>query len=308
MKKKAWLLLLCANLFWAGNMIFGKFSTSEFPAIWVAFLRWAVALIFLIPIAHFAEKPPWLRLWKKNWRMIVLLGTLNIVVYCYLSYASLQFTSATNGALINTLTPALIMLFSFLLLKEKGSIFQSAGLITSFIGVLTVLTKGQLLQLFHTPYNKGDLLMFLGVLCFAAYSLLVRRTKGIPAFAFVAMMAMVGTIVMIPVLFLQPIQAEKVTPLGIAGIIYLGIFPSIGSQIFWNHGIKVLGASKTGITMNLVPIFTAIISVILGQALALSQIIGGLLTIAGMVLTSAKGRDRSPERKANAALQSGSTK
>jgi len=288
MKYRAWIFLLLANLFWAGNMIFGKFSTFEFPAIWIAFLRWTVAVIFLIPIAHLLEKPLWIQIWKRYWASITLLAILNIVVYCYLSYASLQFTSATNGALINTLTPALIMLFSFLILREKGSIFQIVGLITSFIGVLTVLTKGSPLQLFHTEYNKGDLLMFLGVLCFATYSLLVKKMKGIPAVTFVAMMAVVGTIVMIPFLFFQPIQMEKITSLGIIGIIYLGIFPSVGSQIFWNYGIKVLGPSKTGITMNLIPIFTAIISTFLGQNLVISQIIGGLLTIVGMILASLK--------------------
>ncbi len=276
-------------------MIFGKLSTSEFPAIWIAFLRWAVAVLFLIPIAQLLERPSWLQIWKKHWAFIALSAVLNIVIYCYLSYASLQLTSATNGALINTLTPALIMLFSFVLLKEKGSIFQVIGLITSFIGVLIVLTKGSLLQLIHTPYNKGDLLMFLGVFCFAAYSLLVKKVKSIPAFTFVAMMASVGTVVMIPFLFMQPFPGDKVTSFGILGILYLGIFPSVGSQMFWNYGIKVLGASKTGITMNLVPVFTAIISVILGQSLVISQIIGGLLTIAGMLLTSIRRRQRSPE-------------
>lgn len=293
MKYRAWLLLILANAFWAGNMIFGKFSTHEFPALWIAFLRWTVALILLIPIAQLLEKPPWLRIWKQNWALIVLLAVLNIGIYCYLSYASLQFTSATNGALINTLTPALIMLFSFLFIREKGSPFQVIGLITSFIGVLVVLTKGNLLQVFHAPYNKGDLLMLVGVLSFAAYSLLVKKVKGIPAFTFVAMMAMVGTILMIPFLFFQPLQLGKVTSLGVIGILYLGVFPSVGSQIFWNYGIKALGASKTGITMNLIPVFTAIISVILGQSLVLSQVAGGLLTIAGMLLTSVKGRPRS---------------
>jgi drug/metabolite transporter (DMT)-like permease len=287
------MFLIIANLFWAGNMIFGKYSAAEFPALWVAFLRWVIALLFLIPLAQFLEKPPWLQIWKNQWKFISLSAILNIVIYCYLSYASLQFTSSTNGALINTLTPALIMMFSFLILKEKGSTLQVIGLITSFIGVLIVLTKGNLLQLFHTQFNKGDLLMFLAVLCFAAYSLLVKKVKGIPMFTFVTMMEMVGSIAMIPFLFLQPPHYEKLTPFGIVGIIYLGVFPSVGSQIFWNNGIKEIGANKTGITMNFIPIFTAIISIILGQSLVISQIVGGCLTIAGMLLTSLRRRQRS---------------
>lgn len=297
MKYKAWILLILANLFWSGNMIFGKFSSNEFPAVWTAFLRWVVALILLIPIAQIVEKPSWLQIWKKNRGIIISLAVLAIVVYSYLMYASLQFTSAANGALINTLTPALIMLFSLIFLREKVSTFQFIGLITSFIGVLIVLTKGNLLQLFFTHYNKGDALMFLAVLCWTAYSLVVKKAKGIPPITLVAMIAIVGTILLIPFLFMQPLQYKEVTSFGIMGIIYLGVFPAVGSFIFWNQGIKMLGAGKAGITMNLLPVFTAIIAVILGQGLVISQIVGGLLTIAGMILTSIKLKQVSPEHK-----------
>ncbi|WP_308636543.1 DMT family transporter [Paenibacillus silvisoli] len=296
MKYKAWIFLILANLFWAGNMIFGKFSAAEFPAVWTAFLRWAVALILLIPIAHFMEKPSWLQIWKKYWAFFILLGAIAIVIYSYLSYASLQFTSATNGALINTLTPALILLFSLLFLREKVSTFQVIGLITSFIGVLIVLTKGNLLQLFQTEYNKGDALMFLAVVCWTVYSLLLKKAKGIPPVTLVTNIAIVGLILMIPFLFLQPLQTQEVTSLGIIGIIYLGVFPAVGSFIFWNQGVKVLGAGKAGITMNLIPVFTAIIAFTLGQGLVISQIVGGLITITGMVFTSKKRKQASPEK------------
>ncbi|WP_435164916.1 DMT family transporter [Paenibacillus glycanilyticus] len=296
MKYKAWIFLILANLFWAGNMIFGKFSAVEFPAVWTAFLRWAVALILLIPIAHFMEKPSWLQIWKKNWAFFILLGAIAIVIYSYLSYASLRFTSPTNGALINTLTPALILIFSLLFLKEKVSIFQFIGLITSFIGVLIVLTKGNLLQLFQNQYNKGDALMFLAVLCWSVYSLLLKKAKGIPPVTLVTNIAIVGIILMIPFLFLQPLRTQEVTSFGIIGIIYLGVFPAVGSFIFWNQGVKVLGAGKAGITMNLIPVFTAIISFILGQGLVISQVVGGLITIAGMIFTSIKQKQDSPEK------------
>jgi drug/metabolite transporter (DMT)-like permease len=245
-------------------------------------------LILLIPIAQFIEKPSWDQIWRKNWVLIILLAALSIVLYTYLSYASLQFTSATNSALFTTLAPGLIMLFSLIFLREKASAFQFMGLITSFIGVLIVLTKGNLLQLFHTQYNEGDSIMLLAVLCWTAYSLLLKKAKGIPPVTLVAMIALVGAILMIPFLFFQPIHFDKITSLGIIGVIYMGVFPSVGSFIFWNQGVKILGASKAGITMNLIPVFTAIISVILGHALEMSQMLGGLLTIAGMLLIALK--------------------
>ena len=281
---KAWLFLIGANLFWAGNIIFGKLIVNELPAEWTVFLRWVAGLILLIPIAQIVEKPSWGQIWRKNWVLIILLALLSIVLYTYLSYAALKFTSATNNALFTTLTPGLIMLFSLIFLREKVSVFQVIGLIISFVGVLIVLTKGNLLQLFHTQYNEGDAIMLLAVLCWAAYSLLLRKAKGISPVTLVTLIALVGAILMIPFLFFQPIHFDKITSLGIVGIIYMGVFPSVGSFIFWNQGVKILGASKAGITMNLIPVFTAIISVILGHALEMSQMLGGLMTIAGMLL------------------------
>ncbi|WP_216628113.1 DMT family transporter [Paenibacillus germinis] len=292
-KYKAWTFLIGANLFWAGNIIFGKLIVAELPAEWTVFLRWVVGLILLIPIAQFIEKPSWDQIWRNNWVLIILLATLSIVLYTYLSYASLQFTSATNSALFTTLAPGLIMLFSLIFLREKVSAFQFIGLIISFIGVLIVLTKGNLLQLFHTQYNEGDAIMLLAVLCWTAYSLLLKKAKGIPPVTLVAMIALVGAILMIPFLFFQPIHSDKITSLGIVGVIYMGVFPSVGSFIFWNQGVKILGASKAGITMNLIPVFTAIISVILGHALEMSQMLGGLMTIAGMLLIAIKRKQES---------------
>lgn len=293
MKYKAWTFLIGANLFWAGNIILGKLIVAEFPAAWTVFLRWVVGLILLIPIAQFIDKPSWNQIWRKNWALIISLAALSIVIYTYLSYASLQFTSATNSALFTTLTPGLIVLFSLIILREKVNAFQFIGLIASFIGVLIVLTKGNLLQLFRTHYNEGDAIMLLAVLSWTAYSLLLKKAKGIPPVTLVAMIALVGAILMIPFLFIQPIHFEKITSLGIIGVIYMGVFPSVGSFIFWNQGVKILGASKAGITMNLIPVFTAIISVILGHVLELSQMLGGLLTIAGMLLIALKRKQLS---------------
>ncbi|SDO39926.1 EamA-like transporter family protein [Paenibacillus sp. yr247] len=151
--------------------------------------------------------------------------------------------------------------------------------------------------MFHTQYNKGDAIMFLVMLSWTVYSLLVKKAKGIPSVTLVAMRAIVGSILMLPFLFLQPLQYEKVTSFGIIGIIYLGVFPAVDSFIFWNQGIKVLGAGKAGITMNLIPVFTAIIAVSLGQGLVISQIAGGLIVIIGMLLTSIKrNQEVSPQK------------
>jgi drug/metabolite transporter (DMT)-like permease len=296
MKYKAWAVLVLCNLFWAGNMIFGKYTAVEFPAIWMVFLRWVIALVFLIPMAQFIEKPSWLQVWKKNWVLILLLSASGIVIYNFLTYTSLQYTSSMNSSLINSLTPALIMLLSMVFLKEKISVFQILGLITSFTGVLIVLTKGNLLQVFHAPYNKGDAVMVLSIVFWAVFSLLGKKAKHISSVTLVALTAICGALLMLPFLFTQPLLFKNVTSAGMMGVIYLGIFPSVGSFIFWNNGIKLLGAGTAGISMNLLPVFTAVLAFLLGQGLAATQMMGGVIVIAGMLLTSIKRKQIAPQK------------
>ncbi|WP_068696650.1 DMT family transporter [Paenibacillus yonginensis] len=286
MKTKAWLFLILANIFWAGNLVFGKSVTADFPPVWAAFLRWAIAASVLLPMAQLVEKPSWIQIWRRNWGLLLFMSLIGIAIYTLLTYTALKYTSSTNGSLINSLTPAVVSVLSFLFLKEKVKFRQGAGLILSLIGVLTVLTKGRLLAIFDTSYNMGDAILLAAVFLWAVYSIVSKRAQHLPPIAFVAMTAVLGVLFMTPLLFMQPLHREQVTPLGIMGIIYLGLFPSIGSFLFWNRGVKELGAGKASITMNLMPIFTAGLSILFGQPLLLSQVIGGTIVIAGMLLSA----------------------
>lgn len=295
MKYRAWAYLVICNLFWAGNMIFGKYAAVGFSPIWTVFLRWAIALLFLVPLAQVVEKPSWLQIGKKNGLMLVAMAVVGVVVYNYLMYASLQYTSSFNGALINALTPALIMLFSLIFFKDKIGGFQLFGLLISFLGVLTVLTKGNIAQVFYAHYNKGDAIMLAAILFWTAYSLIGKKAVSIPPITMVAMTAFIGVVIMFPFAVAHPLQAGNITSSSLTGIIYMGIFPSVGSFILWNKGIGMLGAGTAGTSMNLIPVFTAIIAVLLGHGLALSQIVGGAIVIAGMLLASLTKKARAPK-------------
>ncbi|MBM7569185.1 DMT family transporter [Paenibacillus sacheonensis] len=286
MKVKAWIFLVAANLFWAGNLIFGKAVTADFPPVWASFLRWAIAAVVLIPMAQLVEKPNWLKVWRNNWGLLLFLSIVGVMFYTLLTYTALEHTSSTNGSLINSLTPAVMIVLSLLFLKDKISAWQGGGLVLSFLGVLTVLTKGHLLGVFSTHYNRGDGILLVAVFLWATYSIISKRVQHLPPITFVAFTALLGVICMAPLLFIQPLQTEHITAIGITGVLYLGLFPSIGSFLFWNQGVKMLGPGKASITMNLMPIFTAILSVITGQALLVSQIVGGVIVIAGMLMSA----------------------
>ncbi|WP_416825371.1 DMT family transporter [Ectobacillus polymachus] len=285
-KSVVFLFLVLANLFWAGNYVFGKYVVAEMSPLQITFSRWMLAVILLFPIAHFIEHPDWKQVWRK-WKLLLPMGALGIIGYNFFLYIALQYTTSLNAALINSLNPALIVLFSFLFLGEKLAPKNIVGLFVSLFGVLLILTKGQLQQIFTIHYNEGDLLMLFVIFIWTVYSILGRRQKGIPPISATAVSAFLGLLLVLPFVIATGIHLPH-SERAIVGILYIGLFPSVGSFVFWNTAVSQIGASRASIYLNLITVFTAIISAFLGQPITMIQILGGLLVFFGVYLTSKK--------------------
>ncbi len=277
-------MLLLTTLFWAGNYIFGTFVVEEISPLWITFSRWVLALFLLFPIAIYFEKPNW-KIVKKSWFQLVLLGLLGIIGYNLLLYSALEFTSATNAALISALNPGIIVLFSVLLLREKLSIIQVIGLFISLIGALVILTQGNISDLFHTDYNRGDVLMIGAVIVWTFYSIIGKKIS-VPPITATAVSSLFAMIILAPFALMEGIQLSNISAMSIYGILYMVIFPSVFSFVFWNISVRSIGASQAGIFLNLIPVFTAVISLLLGELMRVEQIFGGLLVFVGVYLTS----------------------
>ena len=278
--------LIVANLFWAGNYVFGKYVVAEMEPLQITFSRWLLAVVLLFPIAQIIERPNWRMVWSK-WRVLVPMAALGIIGYNFFLYIALRYTTSLNAALINSLNPALIVLFSVIFLKERLAKINTIGLILSLVGVLLILTKGQLLQLFSNHYNGGDLLMLFVIVIWTVYSVLGRRLAGIPPISATAASVLFGLIITLPFILVKGVHPPH-SEQAILGILYIGIFPSVGSFVFWNIAVSKIGASRAGIYLNLITVFTAIISAFLGQSITIIQVAGGLLVFLGVFLTSGK--------------------
>ncbi|MEO3946554.1 DMT family transporter [Gorillibacterium sp. CAU 1737] len=283
-KRKIYLFLVLANLFWAGNYVFGKLVVAELSPVQMTFCRWAIAICLLFPIAQIAEKPDWRAVWRK-WPLLLLMGLLGVIGYNFLLYEALRFTTSLNASLVNAMNPALIVLGAALFLKERLTVSSVAGLLVSLVGVLLVLTKGSPALILQMAYNTGDLIMLAAISVWTAYSLLGRRTRGIPPITATAVSALLGLTVLLP-FFLASGNPFPLSGKAVIGILYIGLFPSVASFIFWNAGIRKVGASRSGVYMNLITVFTAVLSVLMGNAIENSQIVGGLLVFAGVYLTT----------------------
>lgn len=280
------LFLILANLFWAGNYIFGKYVVTELSPIQLTFTRWLIAVFLLFPLAQWIEKPDWKSVWKA-WKLLLVMGVLGIISYNFFLYWALTYTTSMNAALVNSMNPALIVLFSALLLKEKISSHHAFGLIISLFGVLLVLTNGHLQDIFQLTYNKGDLLMILAILVWTFYSIIGKKLKNIPIISATAVSVFLGLILIAPFAIGSGMNLD-LSSKAITGLLYIGIFPSVGSFIFWNISLRHINAGQAGIYLNLIAVFTAILSLILGHAITIIQILGGLLVFLGVYLTSKK--------------------
>ncbi len=295
-KNKAWLLLTLCNLFWAGNYILGKYVVAEMTPLWITFSRWLAASLLLLGIAHFYEKPDW-RGVGAAWPTLTGMGLLGIVGYNTVLYSALNYTSATNAALVSALNPGVMVVFSAFLLREKISRIQVLGIAVSFTGVLVVLTGGVLHQLLQLDFNRGDLLMLVAILMWTLYSIIGKRLTAVPPVTATAASALIATLIMAPFAAAQGIDAGSISPFTMVGILYIILFPSICSFIFWNISVREVGAGKAGIFLNLIPVFTAAISWMMGERITAAQVIGGLLVFLGVYLTSGL-LDRRMARKA----------
>lgn len=285
MKRKTLLFLVLANLFWAGNYVYGKYVVTEVSPIQMTFVRWLIALCFLFPMAHFIERPKWNRLWK-HWKVLGAMSLLGVIGYNMLLYQALMYTSPLNASLVNALNPAVIVIFSVILLKEKLSKLNILGFAISLFGVLLILTRGQLLELFRIQYNMGDLLMLAAILVWTFYSIIGRTIPQIPPIAATAMTVMIGLLLMLPFASSAWVPLGEISSSAKTGILYMGLFPTVGSFLLWNLAVRDIGPSRCGIFLNLITVFTAIISIILGEQITLIQLFGGISVFTGVYLTS----------------------
>ena len=153
-----YLYLALANLFWAGNYVFGEMVTREITPISLTFFRWAFAFLPLLGIAWLIERPNW-REALREWPLHLLQSLLGLTGYTLLLYAALGLTGAVNAAVISAINPATIALGAAIFLHERLNRVQVLGLAVAFVGVTVVLTGGDVAQVVEQGFGVGDLLV-----------------------------------------------------------------------------------------------------------------------------------------------------
>ncbi|WP_156183175.1 DMT family transporter [Mesobacillus campisalis] len=288
----AYLLLVLANAIWGGNFVIGRLGAEYFPPITFSLLRWGVAFLLLTP---FLAKPL-LRDFKVLWKhryILLLLSVTGVAGYNTIIYFSLHFTTSINASLVNSVTPLFIGVFSFFMLKERLSGWQAAGMILSVIGIVFILSKGSWEALLAFRFNPGDLFVLVAVVAWSIYSIVIKKyAKVLPAFTTLYVTSFVGILILMPLSFLELSLGEAEVIFNRESLLilsYVGCFASIVAFLSWNTGVAKTGAAKSGIFINLLPVFAALFATLFaGEEFLWYQMVGGVIVLIGVVLSSHK--------------------
>lgn len=284
---KASLYLVLATLFWSGNFVVGQAAVASMTPLDLTFWRWTLAAVPLLLLAHFVEKPDW-RAVLRRWPVLLLLSVLGMSGYTLLLYGALGHTSAVNAALITAVNPALIVVLAILLLGERTTRLGWLGICLGLLGVLLVLTRGELLRVFSLSINTGELMMIGAVVVWGLYTIIARRL-AVPAIAATAVQVAMASVTLAPFAVALNVRLPQ-TEAEAWSLAYIVVFPSLGAYLFWNIALKTTPPGTAGNSLNLIVVFTALITVALGTPLTLVQILGGLLVIGGVLLTGRTGQ------------------
>jgi drug/metabolite transporter (DMT)-like permease len=275
-------------IIFSGNILIGK-AISDLPPVTITFFRCFIAFLILLPIG-LQELKKNRSLLLQEWKPIVSLSLSGIVLFNLFLYASLQFTSSTNVAVIETTTPVFSVILGMLFLKERLNRVQYIGIFLSLIGAIWVITKGSWTIISQLQFNLGDVLVLLAVIAWAVYSLLIKQhSHKFPLYGSLAVMLFLAVVVLLPFAALEWRTGilHLVEPQLIFGLLYLGIFPSVLALIFWNKGVAAIGPSRASIFLNLLPVFTIIGAVLfLGENVSIVQLIGGIVVVVGVYLST----------------------
>src|SRR5579863_10260620 len=279
-----YLLLSLTSLFWAGNTILGRYVAGHIPPMTLAFVRWAGASLILMPFAarHIAHDWPVIR---KNWAMMLLLSVTGFSVYNTMAYYGLQYTTAINGLLLQSMGPLFVAMWTFALFGERLTLRQAGGICISLTGVLVIICHGSLDVLLTIEFNRGDVCFVMALVTYGFYAAYLRKRPAMHPLSFLAVGMGLGAALLIPAVVLEIASGRTVTfdPESLASFAFVCIFPSLLGYLFLNRGIELIGANRAAPFIHLVPVFGSVMAIVLlGERFELYHAVGYGLVFTGI--------------------------
>jgi drug/metabolite transporter (DMT)-like permease len=288
-----YLLLSLTAFFWSLNWVIGRAIVGHVSPLALTFARWVVAVAVMMPFAwpHIRAHAPAIR---RHWKTIAWLGFWGTGLHNAFAYVGLQYTTATNGVILNSSIPVMIIILGWLVYRDTITRLQTVGVFVSLAGIAVIIGRGDLAVLASLSMNHGDLIVLAGMVFWAAYTVFLRmKPAELPGLVLLACCGMVGVSLLLPLFVLEMAGAfpwrghVELSLATVSAMLYVGIFPSFVGYVFWNRGVAEVGSNVAGIFVHLMPAFGALLAwIFLDETIKPFHIAGIALILAGITLTT----------------------
>ena len=293
---RAWLanqpymLLSIAALCWAGNAIVGRLAVGHIPPVTLAFLRWWLAFLIILPMAWKHLRQDWAAI-RNSLGLMIFLSLTGIAGFNTLQYWALEHTQALNTLLLQSAAPLFVAGWSLMLFGIRLTLGQAIGILVSLTGVLVILLHGDLTAITTIDFNRGDLIFTFALLIFGLYSVMSLKRPAIHDLSFLAFTFACGSAVLVPPLILElllrPVMQFNVQNL--LSTLYVAIFPSTIAYLCYNRSVYLIGANRSAPFFHVVPVFGSVMAIVfLGETPQAFHFIGFALVLTGVFVASRK--------------------
>jgi drug/metabolite transporter (DMT)-like permease len=291
LNNQPYLLLSLTSLFWASNIVLGRYVAGHVPPMTMSCVRWIGAFFTLLPFAWPHLRRDWPAL-RARLPLMAVLSATGFAINNALSYWALQYTQALNALLIQSSGPLFVALWSLLLFGVRLTLAQFAGILLSLAGVFTIILHGDLGALASIRFNRGDVMVAGALLAFGLYSALMPRRPVTHQLSLISFTMGGGALLLLPfsIWEFSTGLTLKLDALTLVTLVFVVIFPSTLAYLFFNRGIALVGPNRAAPFLHLVPVFGSVMAILLlGEQLRLFHLVGYLLVLAGVVIASRAG-------------------
>ena len=291
----AYTLLVAAMFVWSANFIVGKLSTLfQVPPLSLNFYRWFIVWFVILPFTYKEISTKFFVI-KENIGLFIILGITGISVFNSVVYFALNYTQVINAVLMISVIPVTVIFLSSILKIEKFNLFQLLGLVVSLTGVLIIISKADVNKILSLSFNKGDIWMLVAVFSWALYSTLLKKRKlPFTHLSLLQIFITIGLVFLVPQYLGEHFTGKEINFNKAFFLIlaFVVIFPSVFAFYAWQKAIELIGPNRSSIFLHLMPLFGAIMAIIIfKEKFEMYHFIGAGFIVSGIYLSNQKNND-----------------